>query len=150
MLRQALPRLLLAGCSLVLIFCTLELGFRLERASRLRSPAEIWAVYDADLGYRLNPGFADISADGLRDHPVRPKGELFRILILGDSVAYYGESVDDTFPAHLERTLGQDPALAAIDVLNAGVKGYTNYQEHSTSSGTAWPSSPTSWVWPSC
>jgi lysophospholipase L1-like esterase len=129
MLRYVIARLLLAGFSLLLVLVTLEMGFRIQHAWRLRSQGEIWAVYDADLGYRLNPGFDDINADGLRDHPVQPKGQRFRILMLGDSVAYYGEDVDDTFPGRLERTLEQDPALAPIDVLNASVKGYTNYQQ---------------------
>ncbi len=109
-------------------FAALELGFRGYDRFRLRE-GEIWAVYDAELGYRLNPEFGDINANGLRDHPLPPKSDRFRVLMLGDSVAYYGDDIDDTYVGHLRARLRETPGLSDIEVLNAGVKGYTNYQE---------------------
>jgi lysophospholipase L1-like esterase len=90
---------------------------------------EYWAIYDSDLGYRQNPKFADMNDDGLRDHPIGPKADRFRVLFLGDSVAVYGDTVDDTFVGHLRATLAGDHAFDRVEVINAGVKGYTNYQE---------------------
>lgn len=95
---------------------------------QVRSP-EHWAVYDPDLGYRQNPKFPDMNSDGLRDHPIRSKAGRFRVLVLGDSVAVFGDSVDDTFVAHLRQSLQRDEGYPDIDVINAGVRGYTNYQE---------------------
>jgi lysophospholipase L1-like esterase len=120
---------LLAVGSLVAIFVVLEVGMRITAHLRLLRQGEFWAVYDPDLGYRLNPGFGDINAQGLRDHPVPPKSERFRVLVLGDSVAFYGDDVDDTYVGHLRQNLRREPGLADVEVLNAGVKGYTNYQE---------------------
>lgn len=123
-------RVLLASLGLCLAFALLESGFRAWQwlAGRML-PEEIWAVHDPELGYRLNPGHDDINPQGLRDHPVRPKDGRFRVLVLGDSVAYQGENVDDTFVGHLRRRLARERGPERIDVLNAGVRGYTNYQE---------------------
>ncbi len=52
-----------------------------------------------------------------------------RLLFLGDSVIYYGDSVADTVPGHMQQALIADPAVPALDVINAGIRGYTNYQE---------------------
>jgi lysophospholipase L1-like esterase len=49
--------------------------------------------------------------------------------MLGDSVAYYGDSSEDTFVGKLEAKLNEDSGLAPSEVINAGVRGYTNYQE---------------------
>jgi len=92
-------------------------------------PNEYWAIYDPDLGYRQNPKFGDMNSDGLRDHPIGPKQGRFRVLFLGDSVAVYGNNADDTFVGHLRAELKKDPALQDVDVIDAGIKGYTNYQE---------------------
>jgi lysophospholipase L1-like esterase len=128
--RLWLERALLAAGSLALCLVLLEAGFRIAQELRLRlHEGELWAVYDPELGYRLNPDFEDINAHGLRDHAVSPKGERFRVLVLGDSVAYYGDDLDDTFVGHARRILGERGDTPPLDVLNAGVKGYTTYQE---------------------
>ena len=122
-------KLTLSIGSLVMIFAVLEVGFRFRAALAARGAGAGWAVYDEDLGYRLNPGFGDTNADGLRDRPVAPKAGRFRVLMLGDSVGYYGDDVDDTYVGRLRTRLAENPGLAPFDVLNAGIKGYTNYQE---------------------
>lgn len=113
----------------------LELGLRFESFVReelalRRSPflGDYWAVPDVDLGYRLNPAFGDHNELGLRDDPIEPKGERPRVLVLGDSIGYYGDSIRDTWVGRLEAQLQEDLGLA-VDVVNACVKGYTTYQE---------------------
>jgi lysophospholipase L1-like esterase len=88
-----------------------------------------WAVYDPDLGYRMNPKYMDLNPDGLRDRPIGAKAGRFRLLMLGDSIGFYGDDLDDTFVAHMRKELRKDPALDKIDVINGCIKGYTNYQE---------------------
>jgi len=117
------------AAALVMVFALFEVGFRIADAIRARPRSETWAVYDPDLGYRLNPAFQDTNAAGLRDHPVTPKAGRFRVVMLGDSLGYYGDSIDDTWVGRLRRQLRQSTALAPLDVLNASIRGYTNYQE---------------------
>jgi len=123
-LKFAVPALTLA-----VTFSLFEAGFRLADAMTTRARSETWALYDPDLGYRPNPGVADANAFGLRDHPVTPKAGRFRILMLGDSVGYYGDTVDDTWVGRLRQELNRSVGPANLDVLNASVRGYTNYQE---------------------
>ncbi|HEX7069465.1 MAG TPA: GDSL-type esterase/lipase family protein [Rhodothermales bacterium] len=117
---------LLVG-SVVVLFMVLELAVRTYE--RLAMPDESWAEYDSDLGYRPRPHYADFNELGMRDHPIRPDTSLFRILFLGDSVPFYGDSIGDTYVGWLEARLNERPGPSRVDVLNAGVRGYTNYQE---------------------
>jgi hypothetical protein len=119
--------LVLLGCFAAFALC--EIGFRVVERIQLARAGELWAVYDARIGWRLNPKFGDHNPDGLRDHPVQPKAGRTRLLILGDSVPYYGDSVDDTLVGHLRGELARTRDPASFDVLDAGVKGYTNWQE---------------------
>lgn len=109
-------------------FAACEIGFRVVESSRLAHAGELWAVLDDELGWRNNPRFGDHNEDGLRDRPVPAKGRRLRVLLLGDSVLYYGDGVEDTVAGHLRARIasGSDPA---IEILNGGVKGYTNRQE---------------------
>ncbi len=132
-------RFLLIAAGFLLAFFAMEIALRIENYFQVRrareeanvnSPEEeYWPVYDPDLGYRLNPKFGDHNPDGLRDHPVGPKENHFRVLFLGDSLLYYGDDLDDTVSAHLRSVVNKNPAFRHIDVTNAGIKGYTNYQE---------------------
>lgn len=70
-----------------------------------------------------------MNPDGLRDDPIGPKNGRFRLLFLGDSVAVWGDSVEDTFVRHLRNELHRDPAFRNVDVINAGQKAFTNYQQ---------------------
>ena len=101
-----------------------------EEEKAAANPAEqYWAIADPDLGYRMNPRYADLNPDGLRDHPIGPKQGRFRLLMLGDSIGFYGDTVDDTFVGHMRETIHADPPYASVDVVNACIKGYTDYQE---------------------
>jgi hypothetical protein len=80
--------------------------------------------------YGLNPEYPGINSYGLRDDEVaipKPEGT-FRILVLGDSVAYGAAvSSDRTFPNRLEGLLRKQ--YKSVDVINSGVWGYTAYNE---------------------
>ena len=67
-----------------------------------------------------------------REHPVAKPPGVFRIAVLGDSIAagYRVERTADTFPALLESALRRDGLRA--EVLNFGVTGYNTSQEVET------------------
>ncbi|MFN0006580.1 MAG: GDSL-type esterase/lipase family protein [Planctomycetota bacterium] len=119
--------LLVAGALVALLLC--EIAFRFVESVQLARAGELWAVHDEALGWRPNPAYGDHNALGLRDRPVEGKNGRTRILFLGDSVLYYGDSVDDTLVGHLRAELHREHGAQAVDVVNAGVKGYTNWQE---------------------
>ncbi len=133
-------RLLLVLLGLFLASMLLEICLRLStsvRSSRARlsergsgsAMGEYWAIYDPDLLYRGNPRAGELNSNGLRDHPMGPPTDRFRVLFLGDSVGYCGDTVDDTFVGHLRKELHRDPAYAEVEVINASMKGYSTYQE---------------------
>lgn len=116
--------------SLFILFILFELGFRvIEKLGSSNNPNQIWAIYDPDLGYRSRPNFADFNGDGLRDDPIDCIKTRFRLLLLGDSVPFYGDNINDTYVGRLETRLNSEPQLVSVEVINAGIKGYTNYQE---------------------
>ncbi len=122
-------KVFLLGVGLLIAFAGAEIGLRAYDYISKQAQGETWAVYDEDLGYRNRPNYGDHNADGLRRPPIGPKQDRFRILMLGDSVAYYGDSAADTFVGRLGAVLDHDPARAPSEVINAGTRGYTNYQE---------------------
>src|SRR5712692_639128 len=133
-----LPRLLLVGFGIILAAVVAEIGLRATEAIQLRrarvlveegDPSKFWMTYDADIGYRLTPNYGRYNADGLKDHPVTPKNGRFRLLFLGDSIIYDGIGLDDTLVTYLRAELDKDRMLAPVDTLNAGIPGYTNWQE---------------------
>jgi lysophospholipase L1-like esterase len=134
-LKSVLANLGLACAAFLFALIVLELGLRAVEPAPAPEPEvtqsvmdqQYWATYDADLGYRLNPRWGDINPDGLRDHPVMPKSG-FRLLFLGDSIGYMGETIEDTMVAYFRNGLNGSSATK-VDVLNASIKGYTNYQE---------------------
>jgi lysophospholipase L1-like esterase len=119
--------------TLLIVFTILEIGFRITSNSKkiLKSAngKESWAIYDEDLGYRLRPHYGDCNSDGLRDDPISIEKKRFRILFLGDSITYYGDSISDTYVGRLESKLNADAEIVPTSVINAGIRGYTNYQE---------------------
>ena len=87
-------------------------------------------VTDKPFLYGVNTAHSDISEQGTRDTEVaipKPKGT-FRVLVLGDSIAY-GSFVPQskTFANRLESLLREQ--YGAVEVVNAGVMGYTAYNE---------------------
>jgi hypothetical protein len=118
---------------------SMEIGLRVYHAAKRYGaaanssqdpPVPLHIVTDAPYLYGLNPKHLGISAQGTRDVEVRipkPKGT-FRILVLGDSIAYgSGIPVEKTFPNRLESLLSNQSL--PVEVVNAGVSGYTAYNE---------------------
>jgi lysophospholipase L1-like esterase len=125
-------KLLAAGlvfAALLVIFAVVEAGLRVH-ANVVKARAtpdgssESWIVPDEELGYRLRPGRAYVNAHGLPNPPIGPK-ERFRVLFLGDSVLFGRANL----VRDLEALLARDGRLRPVELINAGVPGYTNYQQ---------------------
>lgn len=139
--RDIAARLGLAAGSAVLGLLALEFGLRLTqervpagpvcRPDPLPDACPLHIPVDAPCLYALNPDHPEISSQGLRDREFdvpKPPG-VFRILVLGDSVTYgVGVRPDETFPKRLESILNATNRTR-VEVLNAGVSGYTAYNE---------------------
>ncbi len=83
-----------------------------------------WVISDDVLGYRLNPHRQGVNSLSIRDREVvipKPPG-LFRIVVLGDSIPFAAPG----FVSYAAEALAR---RGNIEVLNAGVPGYTTYQE---------------------
>jgi hypothetical protein len=79
--------------------------------------------------YRLDPAGEDIGSAGLRDlHGRSSGGPGPRLLVLGDSVVHGGQvALADRFTDRLETVLAR--AHPGAQVINAGVPGYSTYNE---------------------
>jgi lysophospholipase L1-like esterase len=83
-------------------------------------------VHDAELGYTYSPEHEGINSLGIRNREIvvpKPAG-LFRVVVLGDSVAAAADGFVTMFAA---RAGGLRPG--PVEVINAAVSGYTTYQE---------------------
>jgi len=126
--------LLLFSICFVLIACELGVRYRLTAwpfENELHAPDYLTAR-DRALRWRFSPSGGRNSL-GLRNREVGPKkpGTL-RILFLGDSLIYSGEtSSGELYTTLLERRLNSrfpgNPN--SIEIINAGIPGYTTYQE---------------------
>lgn len=139
-MRRLLPRLLVPIAAVVLLLLLLEAAVRGYEAARPLfaggnvdhgPPVPLHVVTGEPFLYGLNPSHPDISPQGTRDEAVavpKPAGT-FRVLVLGDSLAY-GAAVaaDETFPNRLEAAL-RERAGPKAEVVNASVSGYTAYNE---------------------
>jgi lysophospholipase L1-like esterase len=100
------------------------------RGARPRPRVPMSVTCDCPYLYALNPRRPGISPQGLRDRIFavpKPPGT-HRILVLGDSIAYgVGVAPGETFAKVLERQL--DRPGRRVEVINAGVLGYTAYNE---------------------
>ncbi len=86
---------------------------------------------DTTLRWRYSPRDGRNSL-GLRNREIRPKGDrVFRILVLGDSLVWSGEtSSGKLYTEVIEEALNRTSlAGKSIEVVNAGIPGYTTYQE---------------------
>jgi lysophospholipase L1-like esterase len=135
---------LLVNLSLVII-STLFALFLIELVLRLIGFSPLYVSperdrfwkYDPLLGWAHQPGqegifetkqfrtFVRINENGLRDreHTYERQNEIQRILVLGDSFAWgYGVEESERFSQRLEEMLD-------VEVINAGVSGYSTDQE---------------------
>jgi lysophospholipase L1-like esterase len=111
----------------------LEIGVRVYSASTA-SPAPrlppLHVPVDSPVIYAPNPEHPEINSLAMRDDEIqvaKPEGT-FRVLILGDSIAY-GDGVARrlAFPDRLEALLRKTRPSA--EVINSAVMGYTAYNE---------------------
>jgi lysophospholipase L1-like esterase len=125
----------LAGVSVVLFFLSAELLVRyMIPAWPFESPLYIpdyLSARDTPLRWRFSSAGGRNSL-GLRNQEVAPKrpGTL-RILFVGDSLVWSGEtSSGDLYTKVLEQRLNaRSMNKVHFDVINAGIPGYTTYQE---------------------
>lgn len=67
------------------------------------------------------------NALGLRNGPIGPKADRFRIVAVGDSTTFgLGVAAADAWPSRLQSLL--DPDARLVEVINAGVSGYSAFQ----------------------
>ena len=135
-MKTILFRLLLVCLGLVVGLVFSEMGARIYDALR-DSPEEqrmgirrVRSCKGCRSVFELDPRHESISSQGLRspEYAVPKRPESTRILVLGDSVTY-GNKVPQhlTFSSLLEKKLSK-PA-GSVEVLNAGVPGYSAYNE---------------------
>jgi lysophospholipase L1-like esterase len=119
-----------ATLALSAIVLTLGAGELALRVARRRPRVPMHVVCGCPYLYALNPRRPGISPQGLRDRLFavpKPAG-IHRILVLGDSIAYgMGVEPAQTFAKVLERML--DHPRHHVEVVDAGVPGYTAYNE---------------------
>ncbi len=79
------------------------------------------SIRNTPIDFRLN------TRDGLRNRPISPVKESYRILALGDSCTFgLGVNDDETWPAQLETLLAAEEFKP--EIINTGVPGYTVFQ----------------------
>jgi lysophospholipase L1-like esterase len=137
--RVILINLSLAILSTLFALFLIEIALRLTGVKPLYVSPErdrFWK-YDSLLGWAHEPGqegifetpqfrtFVRINENGLRDrrHSYERQNDIERILVLGDSFAWgYGVEESERFSQLLEKSLD-------VEVINAGVSGYSTDQE---------------------
>lgn len=140
--RSLLAKLALATVTVVCLVgiaelvCRVWLG-RLSKAQfddQLNMRVDFYRVVEGSVrGFEIRPhANAEINSHGMRmrEIPERKPEGAFRILVLGDSIAYgIGVPPDATFSAVLEAKLREKHPGRAIEVLNSGVISYNTEQQ---------------------
>ncbi len=143
--KEARRRFALVVAATLLSLVAVELGMRIVGSPS--GPPGLRGLHqarpDTEWLYGLRPGAHvrlevpapvdyQINADGWRGrlHPRTKPAGAFRIVVLGDSVAFgYGVAAEAAFPEKLEQLAAQQAPDARIEVLNLGVGGYNPYNE---------------------
>ena len=151
--KQLVLNLVLLLFTLIILFAGLELVVRfLNLSASYGYPLGLFQN-DENLDYRMSSGINGTFVKqefavpiytntlGLRDHEyyynygITKPDDVFRILALGDSFTWgaHGTTLDETFVKVLEAKLNQNVDLGAeikkVEVVNAGVRGYSPDQE---------------------
>jgi lysophospholipase L1-like esterase len=127
--RQAIYSLI----PLLLLAVTAEAVCRLFPQRDVGGTVAGFAVPDPDLIWRLAPrarGPFKTNELGLRDTPYKADADV-KILVLGDSVSW-GDGVVDVralYPQRLEQRLARRDPSRVYEVINAGVPGYSTFQQ---------------------
>jgi lysophospholipase L1-like esterase len=141
--RSFAKRIVFASIPLLLILATLETAVRVFGLDQ-SCPGEygersVWAC-DPVLGFKLKPGLMPagqpLNRAGFRSREFEPKrAGVLRILALGDSCTYGILSapewtfyhIPEPYPQLLERFAAERLGSGKLEVLNAGVPGYTSF-----------------------
>ncbi len=134
-LKKTLLKLGVSLLTLLMMLALIEVVLRIREAGE-PSPSEtpgkkapMYIPLNSPILYGLNPAHPEINSLGLRDDEMsveKPAGTL-RVLVLGDSVTFgVGVHRDKAFPNQLERLMRP---FGNVEVINAGVPGYTAYNE---------------------
>jgi hypothetical protein len=142
-MHQGIKRLVLVIVSTCVGFSLLEAGLWAKRGAPGRGAHHrVFCDYDAELGWRLTPNkralrerteykhIETVNSLGMRDveRAVANPAGATRVLVLGDSfVEGYSVADDETLTRKLEAHLANNGR--AVEVLNAGVGGYSTDQE---------------------
>jgi lysophospholipase L1-like esterase len=140
---QARAKIFVSGASLLVTISLAEVAVRAVDAYgvsyydavsnyMLNMEADKYRIYRHKASSQQHYGKVTVTYNehGLRDRPILPKGkEEFRILALGDSIAFgWGVPQDQIFPVRLEQLL-QSRLGRPVRVINSGVGGYNTVQE---------------------
>lgn len=139
--RSVVKKLLLAGCSTLVALLLAEAIYRLFSGEKV----ELHGMYSEEeaAGVGLTPGFegsmrtsefeykVSINELGMRDYSVGTKDPVTRrVLVIGDSFVFgVGVELENSLPKALERQLNALPGYPQVQVFNAGVPGYSPFQE---------------------
>ncbi len=125
-------KLLFSVVPLVLLLCIAEVICRLFPHRDRGNTVAGLVVPDPDLIWRLKPnqsGEAATNELGLRDTAYNWRADV-KILLLGDSVSWGdGVLLEQGFPHLLERRLNELDVITTYEVINAGVVGYSTFQQ---------------------
>jgi len=148
---KAPAKVLYALLASVLAVCLLELTARVvlpvvearQAQNDVRFTfAGVWAhqrnpfhTIDRELFWKMTPGYSDgelsINEKGFRgpDFSEEKPAHTFRIIVLGDSVTFgFKVRQEDTYAQKLSLLLSQAASKRRIEVINAGVIGYSSWQ----------------------
>lgn len=144
-LRRILTYLAVFVLGIAALLIVLEIGLRFYFTRFGTERDRMLYVYSADqirelnarfvplpyLGYGLAPGFGDHNSQGYRGAEISiPKpDEVYRIVALGSSVTYGTRlQTDETYPAQLQAILRDEYGYEHVEVINAGVAGYSSWE----------------------
>jgi lysophospholipase L1-like esterase len=95
---------------------------------------------DHDLFWRFRPAqtitsrFFDgktyhINSLGLRGPEIPPKSDKIRVVLLGNSCTFgWGMPDSSTYAVILEKLINGDPSMPKVEIINAGIPGYSTFQ----------------------
>lgn len=150
--------ILVNGLVFAFLFGGLEIAYRIHREGVSRAfgnlfsfvrsgdpKNERWVVNDPELGYRLNPGNPAYNQRSVRGGEIavpKPAG-VHRIVYLGDSITFPD-------PGFVSYTREEIVKQGAFEVINAGVPGYTAFQEVLFYKKFLAPTAPDLVIWVYC
>ncbi len=131
-------KIIFAAISIVVLWAVCEAGLRLAGIAVF--PTTPYADSSYEVEWELKPNFdgtwvgvsIKTNSLGFRDEEIPPdkQPDEFRILCLGDSVTLgYKLEEPQTYVAQLEALLNQQYRPRGFQVINAGVDGYSTFQE---------------------